>query len=522
MALSDIIKVDLYGQYNNDTTHAYTFPERVKSQYEFTDGTRWVAAIADPRAIFQSVCKSGPCYIVYRHKNGYYYSLVERNLSDSRGGLEMITIFVPKERYAAGNSVLSALKELRTILIRNRKYDDVLVKQCISRIATGLPSSVFPMKTSQEATTQPVTAFRTFRNDTELIDLFSFLGQRDYENVDKLLFVGENDIKEGTSIRRVLAEVKKVFNVVPAPNASANKKEVSIGEAFVITYSKADCESLPNEVILDPSSSLYYKIDGNKLQLVGPEVLNIKFNKKLNIRLESIDGSRIEARNAEVVFDGIPARRHDDGGIYVLIPESEIFEGSKATLNINCPHFEPYQSSIRLENLKNGFFVTIKLTPKTKRVPIEFRFDDHGRDYFNLPVIEVPMNETDPILKTLQTEYTFYGYPAFISPNGGYRVDIPRKRHSQSYQEKKQDKLPKWLKILLISLGVLLVSSLLLWGGYALRGIISENTKVVKDEIVAPNQEVTNTVPETGVEEIPILSDTSVVAGPNAFTETEE
>lgn len=534
MALSESIKVDLYGQYNNDTAHKYTYPERVKSQYEFTEGTRWVAAIADPRALFQSVCKSGPCYLVYRHKNGYYYSLIERNVADSRGGLEMVTIFVPANKYAAGNSVLTALKELRNILIRDRKYDDTLVKQCISRIAAGLPSDVFPIKTSQEATAQPTTAFRTYKNDLELSELFSFLCQRDYECIDKLLFVGENDVKEGTSIRRVLAQVKKTFSVVSAPNASANKSEVSIGDTLVITYSKEDCEPLPNEVKLDLAASVYYKVDGNKLKLVGPDALGIKFNKKLNIRLDSIDRSRVDTRNAEVIFDGVPAKRLDNGGFYVLIPESDVFEGSKASINVNCPHFMPYQSNIPLENLKNGACATIKLTPKTKSVPIEFRFEDMGSDVLTLPVIDVPMKETDPILRTMQTEFSFYGYQVFSSPNGGYRVIIPRKRRSQSQPVEKKKGWPRWLKILVISLGSLLIAFLLLLGGYAMRSYdVVKNpglTKSVTSETVAPPKE--STASESKIEtgqgqktESTVAStpaDTTAAHNPDPSTETQE
>lgn len=533
MALSDFIKVDLYGQYNNDTTHAYTFPERVKSQYEFTDSTRWIAAIQDPRAVFQSVCKSGPCYIVYRHKFGYYYSLVERSSSDSRGGLEMITIFVPRDRHAAGNSVLAALKELRTILIRDRKYDDVLVKQCITRIATGLPSSVFPHKVSQETTTQPVTVFRTYKSDSELTDLFSFLCQRDYESIDRLLFVGENDVKEGTSIRKVLSQVKKVYSVVPALNAIANKTEVSIGDSFVITYSKEDCEPFPNEVRFESVSSNYYRVDGNKLQVIGPEALGIKFKKRLNIRIESTDGSHIEGRNVEVLFDGSTVKRLDNGGIYVLVPESEIYEGRKALIDVNCPHFKPYQSSMPLDNLKNGSYATIKLTPKTRMVPLEFRFGDLGQDVLKLPVIDVPMNETSPILRTLQTEFSFYGYQATSSPDGSYRVNIPSKRRNQSQREEIKEGRPRWLKVLVISLGSLLVAFLLLLGGYALRSYdvvkLPGFNKPVKSGPVANQPGTTGSKLKTGAKLEAAKSagesspaDTTVVTSSNTSSDKQE
>ena len=52
MTFSESIKVDLYGQYNNNTEHVYSYPEKITNQYSFTESTRWAAPITDPRALF--------------------------------------------------------------------------------------------------------------------------------------------------------------------------------------------------------------------------------------------------------------------------------------------------------------------------------------------------------------------------------------------------------------------------------------------------------------------------------------
>lgn len=529
MAISDYIKVDLYGQYNNDTAHAYSYPERIKSQYDFTNA-EWAASIADPRALFQSVCKSGPCYIIYRHKNGYYYSLVERNLADSRGGLEMVTIFAPTGQYAAGNSVLTALKDLRNILIRDRRYDDILVKNCVARINAGVQSSVFPRKGTQASATQPVAVFRTYKNESELIDLFSFLGQREYENVDKLLFVQENDVKDGATLQRLYAQIKKVYSIAYANDTSTDKNSVCVGDSFKISYSKVGYEPLTVEVKLEPlSNNRYFKIDGNKLQLIGPEALNLRFSKRLYIRIESEDRSRIETEKAEVVFDGKPAKRLPNGEICVYVLEDDIFAGSVATLSVNCPHYEPAQEKVPLDNLQNNSQFTVKLKPKTKEVPIEFRFDDMGHDILKLPVINVPMKETDSVLRSLRTEFNFYGYQVYQSPNG-YQVNIPRKRQSTNHHEDVTQKKPSWVRILLLSLGAICISLLLLAGGYILRDaeVINFTRATSKENSAFVNEEEHGSAKEeTGISKDSTSfragnGESSEVLSNNTPNETEE
>ena len=240
MAFTDRIKVDLYGQYNNNTEHAYSYPDKITNQYSFTEATQWAAAITDPRALFQSVCKTGPCYMIYRHKNGYYYSYVERNASDSRSGLEMITIFVPNGVRAIGYTVLGVLKDLRALLIGSRRYDDMLVKNCISRISESNSKELFPVKSQQNPTGQSIAAFRTYKDESELSELFTFLKQAEYANIDKLLLVKSTDVKEGTSLQHISQPIKRIFTVVPSTNVRADKSEVAIGDSFHITYTKED------------------------------------------------------------------------------------------------------------------------------------------------------------------------------------------------------------------------------------------------------------------------------------------
>lgn len=471
MALIDRIKVDLYGQYNNNTEHAYSYPDKITNQYSFTGSTQWAAAITDPRALFQSVCKAGPCYMVYRHKNGYYYSYIERNASDSRGGLEMITIFVPNGVLATGNTVLSTLKDLREILIRNRKYDDTLVQNCISRITTSNSKELFPPRTQQNATGQPVAAFRTYRDDSELAELFLYLKQNEYANVDKLLFVKAADVKEGASLQGIMQPIKRVFTVVTSSNVRADKAEISVGDKFHITYTKDDREPMGMDITFEPTVSKFYRIVGNEVILFGPDQLRITFNKRLLFDVRSSDLQNRKIERVEAIFDGRVCNRLENGTLYALVPEDSIYEGSSAVLQVSAYQHEPRQIQLDLSKIRNNQSVPVILTPKSVTVPISFCIKDTDEDRADdayLPSFDLPLSETDPLLRKLQYEHRFYGYPAYHLGNGQYRVDIPR-GHKSKHGHKSGGKLPTWLKVVLITLGSLILAVALLTGGFLLR-----------------------------------------------------
>lgn len=471
MALIDRIKVDLYGQYNNNTEHAYSYPDRITNQYSFTEATQWAAAITDPRALFQSVCKSGPCYMIHRHRNGYYYSYVERNANDSRGGLEMITIFVPNGVMATGYTVLAALKDLRTILIGGRRYDDTLVQNCISRITESKSKELFHPKKQQNPTGQPVAAFRSYKDESELSELFTFLKQEEYANIDKLLLVRDSDVKEGSSMQRISQPIKRIFTVVSSTNVRSNKSEVAVGESFHITYTKDDCDPMGLNVKLEPVSSKYFRIDGNEVILFGPEQLKITFNKRLFFDVDSADMQHRKIEKIEAVFDGRVCNKLENGRLYALVPEDSIYEGSSAILQVSAYQHEPKQISVPLSNIKNNTIVRVVLTPKSVTVPIAFCFKDpdeeRGDDAY-LPSFDLPLNETDPLLSKLEYEHRFYGYPAFQIGNGQYCVEIPRGRRNKC-GKKSGGKFPTWLKVVLLSLGAFILAAALFLGGYILR-----------------------------------------------------
>lgn len=474
MALSEQIKVDLYGQYNNDTAHVYSYPERITNQYSFTEGNRWAAAITDPRALFQSVCKNGPCYLIYRHKNGYYYSIIERNLTDSRGGLEMVTVFVPKGLYASGLSILAALKDLESLLIKEHNYDDNQVSCCLSTIKESHSKVLFPDKTQNTLTGQMISAFRTYSNEAELADIFTFLKQQDYANIDKLLIVAELDVKEGAAVRRINSPLKRVFNIVPAKDVHSNINEVALGEKFKIIFTKDDFDSLQVEESLSLSQSRYYRINGNDVCLISPSELRITFSKRMYIRVEAEIGPSPETNRIEAVFDGQIASRDSNGRLYVKVHESSIFPESTAILAVSARGYERYQTNVDLSNIKNNGCFSVRLKPNKRLLNVAFHFGDSEKGETELLPVELPFNETDPLLGTITVEQNFFGYKTYVSGNDTFHVFIPWGHYRRNDGEvKNKRRIPWWIKAVLFSLLGVFVAIALILGGYSLRNFTS-------------------------------------------------
>ena len=474
MAIADKVKVDLYGQYNNNTEHAYSYPDKITNQYSFTGNTAWAAAITDPRALFQSVCKSGPCYQVYRHRNGYYFSLIVRNQADSRSGLEMVTVFIPSGVYASGTSILATLLELKSLLIVKHDYNDQLVASCISNIRESHSKGWFTNKIQENPSGQSVSAYRTYRNESELVEIFTFLKQQEYSGIDKLLIVSESDVKEGTTVQHIGSPLRRLFNIVPTKNVSSDLSEVSVGERFKITFTKEDFESRQVEVVLDPYQPQYYRISGNDVFLFSPSELRISFNKRLYIRVEAEDGPSPDPHRVEAVFDGKMADKDASGRPFVHIPEDLIYPGSKAALQVSAPGFESYQCPVNLESLKNNQSVSVRLKPKKRLLNIRFRFGDPSKGETSFPSVELPFNETDPMLETVMVERNFFGYNTYLKGNGEYCVNIPWGHYYRNERvERRRKGMPRWLKIVLYSLLALFIAAALLLGGYAIRNYTS-------------------------------------------------
>ena len=143
----DSIKVDLYGQFDDDTRHECTYPVKLASQYSFTEETVWAKSIVDPRGLHGKVCKPGTeCYVMWANQYGNYFSYITRNPRDSRGGMAMVTFFVGRNKVCDGRDILSSLRKLSDRLIVNADYSYSRIEEDITNLRMSRSTHVIPQR----------------------------------------------------------------------------------------------------------------------------------------------------------------------------------------------------------------------------------------------------------------------------------------------------------------------------------------------------------------------------------------
>ena len=143
----DSIKVDLYGQFDDDTLHECTYPVKLASQYNFTEETVWAKSIVDPRGLHGKVCKPGTeCYVMWANQYGNYFSYITRNPRDSRGGMAMVTFFVGRNKVCDGRDILSSLRKLSDRLIVNGDYSYSGIEEDITNLRMSRSTHVIPQR----------------------------------------------------------------------------------------------------------------------------------------------------------------------------------------------------------------------------------------------------------------------------------------------------------------------------------------------------------------------------------------
>lgn len=500
MKSSDYVKVDLFGQNNNDTSHIYTFPDRVTNQYSFSEKTQWVAPIMDPRGIYQSVCTTGSsCYVLMRNNNGMYYSLIERNPEDSRGGLLMLTIFIARGHSGDGSTILDTLKRLRSILIANKEYYDSAVESCVENIVDRPGYKVFPEKIISQNNTagaaQASVAYRTFNTNDELAELFSFTFQKEYENFDKLVFVNSDDLRDGITLPRITEPIVKHYNIANAADAMASSSFVADNELFTIYFTKEDCCRQKVDLRIKDHHIKYYSIVGNEVKLKSAAEAGVSFNKKFEFRART-KGSfdlNLDMKDVSITVNGQIISPDAQGRKYLDMKESEIESCPSVLVHATYRHHEDLSEQYDVSTFRNGKIIELTFSPKMRTENISFCFDS----FLTEPAV-IKFSETDKNLDRLYSG-KFCGYRVMQKRNGMFEVRIPDNHNPHLYDEldgirPKKKGLPTWAKVLVITISSILVVCGSLVGGIVLDQICGEKIGTVIRTKKKPVKTSTSTV----------------------------
>ena len=470
----DSIKVDLYGQFDDDTRHECTYPVKLANQYSFTEETVWAKSIVDPRGLHGKVCKPGTdCYVMWANQYGNYFSYITRNPRDSRGGMAMVTLFVNRNKVCDGRDILSSLGKLSDRLIVTGDYSYPGIEEDITDLRISRSTHVIPQKNvvKDVASTEPRIGFMEYADVKNLEEIFTFIEQKEYSSYDKIIVVKREDVKDNIMFPKISSELISYYTVENATNAFCDPSYVYDTQSFKVTYKKENCDSQVVECHPPFVNNKIYTVDGNVITLKTAEEVNVQFTKTFYFSIRKTnDGRMYDEHKIDITVNGrIPDKRNRK---LIRFTEAEIAANPVVLVSARGEHFNPYDVDIDLNQFVNNYStIQIDMEPKMARVRVQFNFPD---ELSSGPVF-MQFDESTEVYHELTMKRRLCGYTAYPDHNGVYHVNIPF--NPKPIKDEYNKSLPKWAKILIISGVVIafaaLVTLIIMFGGDMIEGIFS-------------------------------------------------
>ena len=470
----DSIKVDLYGQFDDDTRHECTYPVKLANQYSFTEETVWAKSIVDPRGLHGKVCKPGTeCYVMWANQYGNYFSYITRNPRDSRGGMAMVTFFVNRNKVCDGRDILSSLRKLSNRLIVSGDYSYSGIEEDITDLRISRSTHVLPQRVlaKDAVSTEPRIGFKEYTDEKNLEEIFTFIEQKEYSSYDKIIVVKREDVKDNIIVPKISSELIRYYTVENATNAFSDPSYVYDTQSFKVTYKKENCDSQVVECHPPFVNNKIYTVDGNVITLKTAEEVNVQFTKTFYFSIRKTNDGRVyDEHKIDITVNGrIPDKRNRK---LIRFTEAEIAANPVVLVSARGEHFNPYDVNIDLNQFVNNYStIQIDMEPKIARVKVQFNFPD---ELSSGPVF-MQFDESTEAYHDLTKKRRLCGYAAYPDHNGIYHVDIPF--NPKPIKDEYNKSLPKWAKILIIS-GVALafaalVTLIIMFGGEMIEGIFT-------------------------------------------------
>lgn len=470
----DSIKVDLYGQFDDDTRHECTYPVKLANQYSFTEETVWAKSIVDPRGLHGKVCKPGTeCYVMWANQYGNYFSYITRNPRDSRGGMAMVTFFVNRNKVCDGRDILSSLRKLSNRLIVSGDYSYSGIEEDITDLRISRSTHVLPQRVlaKDAVSTEPRIGFKEYTDEKNLEEIFTFIEQKEYSSYDKIIVVKREDVKDNIIVPKISSELIRYYTVENATNAFSDPSYVYDTQSFKVTYKKENCDSQVVECHPPFVNNKIYTVDGNVITLKTAEEVNVQFTKTFYFSIRKTNDGRVyDEHKIDITVNGrIPDKRNRK---LIRFTEAEIAANPVVLVSARGEHFNPYDVNIDLNQFVNNYStIQIDMEPKMARVRVQFNFPD---ELSSGPVF-MQFDESTEAYHDLTMKRRLCGYTAYPDHNGVYHVNIPF--NPKPIKDEYNKSLPKWAKILIISGVVLalvaLVALIIMFGGDMIEGIFS-------------------------------------------------
>ena len=214
MSRYNYLKIDFYGQFNDDTLHKLTYPETYNPMD--TSSLLWLNPITDPRAIRSLFPMAKYGYKIHRDANGTYYSLLTRYERDTRQGYVAITVMIGAqyESVINGKAIFNLLNLLKTNVLDTNDITSMAVEQCLASCQMPTLDVDQPVVTPMQNPSQQ--AFRVYGSNEELYDIFQFPEQSQLDQYGEVFLINKfwcnNEVP---GVERLTSPIVKTYNATP-------------------------------------------------------------------------------------------------------------------------------------------------------------------------------------------------------------------------------------------------------------------------------------------------------------------
>ena len=429
------LKIDFYGQFNADTIHKFTYPE----PYNPMGGSSqvWLNPITDPRALRTHFPMAKYAYRIHRDSNGIYYSYITKYEKDTRQGYVVITVMIGSqyELLINGKAIFNLLNLLKAKVLDTENFTAQAVEQCLAECRMPV-QNVTPVRITP---LQPLSAqaFRVYNTNDELIDIFQFPKQAEYEKYGEVFLVNKfwcNSSVPGVAL--LSSPIIKTYNVIKPASVSCDNS-VKTGDTLNITYSKPGFAPLTVPVMINGISNQYMKYEGATLTILVPD--NLPFKQRVNMRV-SVNGISYSDSKVSASLGGEPLRYNPQLGAYSAEVSQQALSGSdiKLSVSVNDTSLEPYRSASRRSQQSSSPKWLLPLIAFLAGVLLAggltwFFMRDSGDSNSSAPVIENQNQPVDSV--TLQNEEQDIKY---MKENNVLKLDeLKSEKYKQFFQDVK-------------------------------------------------------------------------------------
>ena len=283
------IKVDVYGQADNDTKHVFTYPDAFNPALA-SEKDNWLRAISDPRDA--RAFTTNEVYAYMKNQFGNYYSIIVPNRQDTRNGLMMVTVFTDAYMAADGKAVITALQRLKRLA--EGEPDRDYVASVVEDFAKNLTPDNTPAHAPAAGGEK---TFRRYKSDMELAEIFQFTDQAEYAGGKRLLIVPAEAVPAQlpAGYKEITAPIRHTYYIdiknLPA-GVNVSKTSVQDGDTLEITYSAHGCATTTLSFVVGKRCN-NFTYSGSEIIVFDAMTAGVTLQRRIRLNIMSEDGRAV-------------------------------------------------------------------------------------------------------------------------------------------------------------------------------------------------------------------------------------